>query len=155
MWEKVDHGGWSLETARPRIYKFLKDNKIYEGMIFTVFGNPPVERHVAEIKFTIKTKNNDGEEDKLEINGRAEAPNKDLTERRCALHTIMQLHRLKLVDKEAEDKEAEKSLSMGQVETVRLGVDVPVATGVKRNFKYKVTDSKFFQAAPMNIYKRK
>lgn len=96
MWQKVDHGGWSLETARPRLYRFLKEHKIYQSMIFTVFGNPPIERHIAEIKFVVSTTDKNGQKESLEVNGRGEAPSKDLAERRCALHTLMQLHRFKM-----------------------------------------------------------
>merc|ERR1712157_625117 len=100
MWQKVDHGGWSLETARPRFYRFLKDNRIYQNLIYTASG-----------KGNNNNNNNDDDDDDddeaefLEINGRGEAPQKDLTERRCCLHTLMQLHKLKLVNKELEDKE--------------------------------------------------
>lgn len=155
MWQKVDHGGWSLETARPRFYRFLKDNKIYQNLIFTAFGNPPVERHIAEITFKVKIKagkDDDMEEDVLEINGRGEAPTKDLAERRCCLHTLMQLHKLKLVNKEAEDKEAERAVALGTVESVKLGVDAVAA--VKRDYTFTVEGSLFYKMAPCNMYKR-
>ena len=155
MWQKVDHGGWSLETARPRFYRFLKDNKIYQNLVFTCFGNPPVERHIAEITFRVKVKtgdNDDEEEDMLEVNGRGEAPQKDLAERRCCLHTLMQLHKLKLVNKADEDKEAERQVALGTVETVQLGIDAKKI--IKRDVNYTVNDSKFFKMAPLNVYKR-
>ena len=155
MWEKKDHGGWSLESARPRIYKYLKDQKIYDGMIFTVFGNPPVERHIAEIKFAVRAKGPEDDEPVLmEVNGRAEGPNKDLAERRCALHTIMQLHKLGLVNKDKEDKEAEKNLALGSVEITKLGVDGASVRQKRRNQDFKMSDSRFFKAAPSTAVKR-